>query len=302
MPRAKRPLAEADPNASRAPADAKRAKPIPAKNTTNTIDGYESRSKEELGTILKERGLPHTGTKKVLNQRLEASRYVEGPSKKGDHSKIPSDNTSQTLPQTRSDCFTRSRTGSRSRAVDVGPKKTKRPEEESGSSNTNKATINYWNKDNSKLRTLLSDRGLSASGTREEMITRLQNTVTDYERFSSAAITEMLRRRQQKMCGQGSKDSKIKRLMLNDELDHDSGNLEDIGLYAQLSVKEDFLNEYGPECLEGIAKKYLFWKLERLTGLLEERKLSSSGKRGTLIDRLQNDDRKTTHTAESPYY
>lgn len=70
MPRVKRPLAEADPNASRASANAKRAKHSDAKDLKTKGDDYESKGKAELLAILRKRNMPVTGNKMMLVQRL----------------------------------------------------------------------------------------------------------------------------------------------------------------------------------------------------------------------------------------
>jgi hypothetical protein len=166
-------------------------------------------------------------------------------------------------------------------------------ENSNGRDEATKGHLDYRTKDNSKLRTLLSDRGLSAWGTREEMITRLENSPIDYERFTSAEISDRLKRRGLTMAESGSKEIKIKRLLLNDELDYDTSNWEERDLYIQLSVKTDFVHEYGPEMLADIDRKYSSWNAERLHKLLKERKLSCSGDKTVLVQRLRADDRKT---------
>jgi SAP domain len=68
MPRTKRTLAEADPNASVLAPAAKKASRGAAVGKEN--QNYKSKTVAELTSILKERGLPHTGKKAELIQRL----------------------------------------------------------------------------------------------------------------------------------------------------------------------------------------------------------------------------------------
>ncbi|KAF2432296.1 hypothetical protein EJ08DRAFT_659295 [Tothia fuscella] len=84
-----------------------------------------------------------------------------------------------------------------------------------------KENIEYGNKDNSKLRRFLTERGLSSADSREELISRLENSSIDYDSLLSSQISEMLRDRHLS-CGQGSKAHKIKRLRLNDKVFRDS--------------------------------------------------------------------------------
>jgi SAP domain len=69
MPRTKRTLVEADPNAS-APAPASRkASPSVASGKDN--QNYRVKTVAELAKMLEDRGLPHTGKKAELVQRLD---------------------------------------------------------------------------------------------------------------------------------------------------------------------------------------------------------------------------------------
>jgi hypothetical protein len=300
MPRTKRPLAEADPNASRAHEDAKRAKPVPSKNTNITADGYESKGKDELVAILRERKLPHKGTKKILIQRLEENGKVEALNERNTAT-LRSENTSQTLPRRQSnrppnsDCsagLEMAEVAQVEKAEEVR-RRSGRTEDGNRGNAIKKATTNYSTKDNGKLRTLLFDRGLSTAGTPKEMIARLENSPVDYEKFTSAEISEMLKRRHVKMCEQGSKEMKIQRLKLNDELDRDTGNSDEAVLYGRLSAMEDWVFEPDVQQLENIDKRYSHLSGERLIDLLKERNLSRSGDRSILLERLRDNDRKT---------
>jgi SAP domain len=70
MPVLKRTLAEADPTASASAPAAKKASPEVAEPGQMNQD-FRSKTVAELTSMLKERGLPHTGRKAQLIQRLE---------------------------------------------------------------------------------------------------------------------------------------------------------------------------------------------------------------------------------------
>lgn len=162
-------------------------------------------------------------------------------------------------------------------------------EPQEGDQDIRKEDIEYRNKDNSKLRRFLSERDLSTHGTREELITRLENSMIDYESLTSATITEMLRDRHVRCSGQGNKEYKIERLRINDEIERDTGNSEEGMLYGSLSAMEMILGE----CFKLGNKDYSTLKPARLSALLEKRKLAKSGSAAVMIRRLQNDDRKS---------
>jgi hypothetical protein len=141
------------------------------------------------------------------------------------------------------------------------------------------------------LRRLLSERCLSTVGTREELISRLENSSIIYEELSSARISEMLKGRNVTMSSQGTKEYKIERLRLNDKMEHDTGSSGEAVLYGRLSALEWILQE-------ALAKRdtildYSSLKPKQLSTLLERRKLPQSGTQPTLIKRLQNDDQKS---------
>jgi hypothetical protein len=150
-----------------------------------------------------------------------------------------------------------------------------------------KEEIDYRNKDNSKLRRFLSERCLSTHGTREELITRLENSSIDYESLSSATITEMLRDRQVVCSSRGNKDYKIERLRINDQAERDSGKSGEAYLYGTLSAMEMVLTE----CHKFESRDYSTLKPAKLAALLDKRKLAKSGSAAVLIKRLQKDDR-----------
>ncbi|KAF4632613.1 hypothetical protein G7Y89_g5513 [Cudoniella acicularis] len=252
MPRAKRPLAELDPNASRAAPKAKHSKPnLPIERTedggTNDI---KSKTKAELVEMLQERGLRHTGTKFELLKRLEDHR--------------------EEMEKLAEKCKSKQQT------VDNN-------------------YVNYHMKDNSKLRTLLRDRQLPEYGTREEMIQRLERVPVSYERFSSGEITEMLKGRGLRFAGSGSRDIKMARLKLNDEMNSDSGNSAEQGMYGRLTAYESFedLDITDPKQIKSNTHtKYASWASDRLIKLLKERRLSLAGNKAQHIEKLRDYDAK----------
>ncbi|TVY83850.1 hypothetical protein LSUE1_G001625 [Lachnellula suecica] len=237
MPRAKRPLAEADPNGSRAGPNAKKGK------TSNTdiqlpADKYGSMTKEELSTVLRGRNMPHTGTKKVLVQRLEE---VNGGGHKESKTPAANENTPIRRQSGRHSTSTHNANGS---------------QDELTSSQTNDAsvgtpanteklddskTVDYTTKDNSKLRNLLHSRFLLESGTREKMIARLESNPIDYKKLSSSGLTEMLKRSHVTNAAKGTKESKIERLKESGAMDHDLGSGEDGLLIGKMMAYESKL-------------------------------------------------------------
>lgn len=138
------------------------------------------------------------------------------------------------------------------------------------------------------------------------MITRLENSSDNYEDLSSAEITEMLKQRHLKMASSYTKDVKIKRLRLNDEMDQDAGNFPELQLYVELSITEEYANEaWVAKEREEIAKRYASSKVDRLLYLSKERKLPLGGAgskgRNILIERLREDDRETLEKKYEKY-
>lgn len=72
----------------------------------------------------------------------------------------------------------------------------------------NREDISFEKKDNSRLRTLLSERNLSSSGSRDQMIAVLKSTSINYDILCSGQITTMLKGRGVSMSGQGRRTSK----------------------------------------------------------------------------------------------
>jgi hypothetical protein len=154
--------------------------------------------------------------------------------------------------------------------------------------------MNYKTKDNSKLRVLLFDRCMSTSGTREELIARLEGSSVEYETYSSEQLTEMLKRRHITNAAQGPKAVKIQRLQLNDTLDRDTANVEDMMLYVRTDLSRERLDELVAKQEAVLAddnQSYSTWTLAKLHALFKDRKLSCAGKREALIARLKSNDR-----------
>lgn len=156
--------------------------------------------------------------------------------------------------------------------------------------------INYKTKDNSKLRVLLSDRLLPTSGTRKELISRLEKSSFDYNTYSSEQLTELLKARHVTNAATGPKHVKIQRLVLNDAVDRDTANWDDTKLYVDADVKKwslDLLVARQGAILSGAEKPYSTstWTLKKLGALLKERKLPLAGTREEIVERLQSCDR-----------
>jgi hypothetical protein len=261
MPRAKRPLSEVNPNASNASsASRKSAKIEPTKPPTQT---------QKSGASGKKEAIPRPS-----NRRKQPSQQPT----------LPLRNSSQKW----------STIGTVFQNTDHP-----REHEQSKAHNEQKERMEYRNKDNSKLRSFLYDRNLPTCGTRQELISRLENSSINYEELSSEKITEMLKRRHLTMASLGNKQAKIERLRLNDKVDRDTGNSENSMLYAKLSVAEEILVEK-VERLANSENLYTFLEPTKLSSLLQRRNLSTLGSKSVLLRRLQNDEAKTiTKEAEA---
>ncbi|TAQ85573.1 hypothetical protein B7494_g6121 [Chlorociboria aeruginascens] len=161
---------------------------------------------------------------------------------------------------------------------------------------TRREEIQYSTKDTSKLRRFLVERHLSPSGTRGELITRLECSFIDYTALSSEDLSTMLKHRNITMYAQGRKDIKIQRLRMNDKVDHDTGNGAEGELYGQFWASESILNDVvakRDEHLKEMSEAYAKLSHRKLLALLEKRKLSSHGNKETLTKRLLTDDCET---------
>ncbi|TGO49310.1 hypothetical protein BCON_0214g00260 [Botryotinia convoluta] len=101
----------------------------------------------------------------------------------------------------------------------------------------------YAKKDNSMLRVLLRDRHLQISGTREEMIHRLETSPYNYESYTSEELSLILKDRHLTNASCGSKEIKIERLKNSDDAFYDSAKFEDTQLYVQLNLGEIFIKD-----------------------------------------------------------
>ncbi|PQE26766.1 hypothetical protein CJF31_00003462 [Rutstroemia sp. NJR-2017a BVV2] len=252
MPRAKRALAEADSNATLLPSPkhakitktTKTGKPIVVEEDVSAKPDYESKSKEELVAILKERLMPSTGTKEMLIRRLQDNENDGSPTtpkvssrKVADHSPAPA-----VTHQSKADEEAALPTG-RSRSMHTSSVT-------SSSSSNNVVTakkdgdgMNYKTKDNSKLARLLDERRLGLAGSRDEMIHRLETSCYNYNAYSSEELSQMLSERHLVNASLGDKALKIERLKLNDQSDCDRGNSREIIMYCNLNFKEETIEE-----------------------------------------------------------
>jgi hypothetical protein len=93
------------------------------------------------------------------------------------------------------------------------------------------------------------------------MIALLENSSIDYEALPSGQLTDMLKRRNVKMPGQGTKEVKIQRLRLDDKLDRDRGNHEERVLYGKFWALQGILAEtdsanVDKEYVDGLRDRY----------------------------------------------
>jgi len=161
-----------------------------------------------------------------------------------------------------------------------------------------KESFEYKTKDNSKLRRFLSERSLSTSGTRDDLIARLSESSVNYEALSSEQLSAMLKQRHISNYATGSKATKIERLRLNDELRRDTGTSEDSILYGTFSVLQDIVRDQEKLIPLG---DYSSKKATALSTILTSRRLTCSGSRVAKIARLQKDDRNKREKLKREY-
>lgn len=238
----KRPLAEADTNATKGPKNAKRAKASLSKGKENAVSEFEQKKKEQLVSLLVERGLPPTGTKTSLIARLENENSERGKEEGATGSKTVA-------------AATRDKD-------DAGSEATSASEERYA-----RLRSDYHAKTNSKLRSLVKDRDrypttdvlkdcinvwpngehstanqeTPTSFTREEMIAKLSTSNTDYESCMVEELDEMIKQRRSKRSGR--KAAKIDRLKRNDELHFDTGSFEETRISVMITVYECHLED-----------------------------------------------------------
>ncbi|KAE9370996.1 hypothetical protein N431DRAFT_425695 [Stipitochalara longipes BDJ] len=295
MPRAKRPLAEADPNASRHASSAKASKTGTGR-IRKTADGHIPQGdSEELSSLTK-----HNATRNKSSGTAIASSSPKPPNSTSQEPADPKPNFA-------ADSRYRLHLPGSTYLSSVNNDGTNGVHKDQGSatgsrSMENESTIqmpviNYKTKDNSKLRALLADRCLPTSGSRNELISRLEKSKFDYDTYSSEQIVELLKERGLRNTSLGSKEVKIQRLLLNDSLDRDTSNYEDMKLYVKAEVSLFILKDLVAKqeaMLTGEDRSYSTstWTIGKLGALLEDRKLASSGTKEEMIARLRANDRK----------
>ncbi|KAF7918948.1 hypothetical protein BELL_0596g00080 [Botrytis elliptica] len=154
----------------------------------------------------------------------------------------------------------------------------------------------YAKKDNSMLRVLLRDRHLQISGTREEMIHRLETSPYNYESYTSEELSLILKDRHLTNASHGSKESKIERLKNSDEAFYDSANFEDTQLYVQLNLGERFIKDK-EQALKALSDPNISYeKLDSsaLRELASALGLSPHSGAKTVIKQLHANDQKST--------
>jgi hypothetical protein len=301
MPRAKRPLAEADANALRVAPNPKFTKTDAGKTKKRAAGGIlEGREGEE--TVAQSRNstrksASYISTRSARPKTSDASLH-ENQTQTPPKSKFPFNHHSKNRLRRPEDLY-----DGHIEAVDLvhgdhedhGSNTGSPPaDQDPTSQSTNALATDYKTKDNSKMRTLLFDWCMSTSGSREELIARLEKSSFDYEIYSSEQLTEIMKRRQLTNTG-CPKAIKIRRLILNDSLDRDTGNYEDMMYYVQTDVSRICLEQLVRKqeaILVGGDQSYSNWSLGKLSALLKERKLSCSGNKDAMIARLRSNDQR----------
>jgi hypothetical protein len=295
MPRAKRPLGEADPNASR-----RASNPKASKTSTGRVrkkaDGHilqgDSEEPSNLPTHNATRNNPPE--KALISCPKPVTSTSPEPTNR-EHKFAANSRYRLHLPGSKYLTNVNNGGGTNSVHRDQGSRAGSRSVE--SESTIHMRDINYKTKDNSKLRALLSDRCMSTCGSREELISRLEKSTFDYDTYSSEQIVELLNGRHLKNTSLGSKEVKIQRLLLNDSLDRDTSNYEDMKLYVQVDVSRDILEGLVAKqeaMLTEVDRSYSTstWTLAKLRAVLKDRKLASSGTKDEMITRLRANDRK----------
>ncbi|CCD56656.1 hypothetical protein BofuT4_P144640.1 [Botrytis cinerea T4] len=153
----------------------------------------------------------------------------------------------------------------------------------------------YAKKDDSMLRVLLRDRHLQISGTREEMIHRLETSPYNYESYTSEELSLILKDRRLTNASQGSKEIKIERLKNSDEAFYDSSKFEDTQLYVELSVGARLIRdkEHALKALSDPNTSYEDLDSGALRELANALGLSRNSGNKTVIKQLQANDQKS---------
>ncbi|KAF2810719.1 uncharacterized protein BDZ99DRAFT_462062 [Mytilinidion resinicola] len=295
MPRAKRPLAETDPNASTgrttrskvAKLDAPKGKEnktvLGAKRTSKQdskrlksltkhveedegLEDYANTSNNRLGWLLLDRGLPYgtTDERDVMIMRLEIADAT------AKELNVPP-YTPPYFPPTTADI-------------------------RNAEASSLKKQTDFASKDNSKLRSMLEARKLSTYGTRDAPVQRLEaHPTVDYEQYTTDELSAMASRRHMRMDTTGPKAVKIARLRMNDELKRDTGNTPEGELYGAISAMEMFVGAFRRDKDRALRGDYSFVRsfcrpASTLKELLHERNLPESGNIATKMERLRKDD------------
>ncbi|CAG8975519.1 hypothetical protein HYALB_00012234 [Hymenoscyphus albidus] len=265
MPRAKRPLSELDPNASKST-----ARPAKHAKITDEREDYSKLKKAELVQLARDRNLPCGGNKDDLKQRLQdcddKENDEEDDEEEDEEDEVNEEEEQQELAKT-GDFFNQ--------------------------------PIDYTTKDNSKLRFLLSDReyfpgALLRDGmTCEEMIALLQRTPANYESFTIEEISEKLKARGLRHASDCAKQVKIDRLKLNDLVDRNTADYKDTQLYVSLDVFNMMIaSDIKKQEEAKNTNPFSSWSIKRLQKYLTTNKLSPNGSKEVLTKRAAKHDEK----------
>ncbi|KAM3072448.1 hypothetical protein ACMFMG_009249 [Clarireedia jacksonii] len=205
---------------------------------------YESKSKEELIAILKERLMPATGTKEILIRRLQDNEdYSPSTAPKEPSRRVLDRNPESSAAHESKADEMPTPAPERDRPMQTPSSKSSCPSNNGVTAKKEDDILTYATKDNSKLVRLLHDRGLSTAGSREEMIHRLETSTYDYGTRSAEELSLMLSERHFVNASLGNKTLKIERLKLDDQGDCDRGNYKEIIMYVHLDMKETTIKE-----------------------------------------------------------
>jgi hypothetical protein len=199
-------VAKAEQNKSRARVDDDgRAKEgLPARPSVAAVD-YTQYPKAILIEQAKKRHLPCEGSKEELISRLTNADKIDRLIKAAQNYDVLKD-----------------------RGVSIQP-----IQGENGRELFSKDGINYNTKDNSKLITLLQDRGLDIPETRIAKIELLEKNPSDYYAKHMNQLIEMMERRHVRVT-KGTKKYLVETLKRNDDVDRDTGNVEEAAMCGKL--------------------------------------------------------------------
>jgi hypothetical protein len=153
--------------------------------------------------------------------------------------------------------------------------------------------IDYDTKDNSKLITLLQDRGLDVPETRIDKIKVLEKNPSDYYSYSKTKLEQILLTRNVR-CFKATKINLVETLKHNDAVDRDTGNLKEAAMYGKFLNMWEVVKEIGDK------RENLNWSNpyeassdEDLRKFVSAKELDNTGRQSSLPKRLWEFDKET---------